>query len=157
MHVEKHGCEQLLCTYNHLAIKVIQSRYAVVWNAHFVIRSIWILSDIWLMFISLKRFVLILNGWVLCDLNNLYVIIQKTRKCLHESQMKTLWLSFVNPRKGTSSRWHMFFKIDVLKNFYKFHRKTTMLESLLINYRVRNLVVSGLLSETKGSRFESGC
>ena len=95
----------------------------------FVIRIIWILSDIWLMFICLKRFVLIVNGWVLCALNNLCYYTENT-KMSPQSQMKTLRLSFVNPRKGTSSCSHMFFKIDVLKNFYKFHRKTPILESL---------------------------
>ena len=38
------------------------------------------------------------------------------KRCLHESQRKTLWLSFVNPRKDKSSRSQMFFEIGVLKN-----------------------------------------
>ena len=29
----------------------------------FIIRIIWILSNIWLMFLCLKRFILIINGW----------------------------------------------------------------------------------------------
>ena len=31
----------------------------------FIIRIIWILSNIWLMFICLKRFILMVNGWLL--------------------------------------------------------------------------------------------
>ena len=40
------------------------------------------------------------------------------KRCLHESQKKTLWLSFVR-----SSRSQMFLKIDVLKNFANFTEK----------------------------------
>ena len=43
--------------------------------------------------------------------------------CLHESKRKTLWLSFLNPKKGRSTRLQMFFKIGVLKNFANFTRK----------------------------------
>ena len=45
------------------------------------------------------------------------------KRCLHESDRKTLWLSFLNPRKGRSTRLQVFSKIDVLKNFANFTRK----------------------------------
>ena len=45
------------------------------------------------------------------------------KRCLHESERKTLWLSFVNLRKVRRSRSQMFFKTDVLKNFANFTGK----------------------------------
>ena len=45
-----------------------------------------------------------------------YVIYRK--RCLHESQMLALRLSFVR-----SSRWQIFFKIDVIKKFVNFAGK----------------------------------
>ena len=69
--------------------------------------------------ICLKRFNLIANGWqngwqFLSYYLNLLLLYRK--RCLHESQWKTLWLSLVNPRKDRSSRLQMFFKIGVLKD-----------------------------------------
>ena len=43
----------------------IQWRYAVVWNARFHHQITWILSNIWLMSNCLRRFILIVNGWLL--------------------------------------------------------------------------------------------
>ena len=45
----------------------------------------------------------------------IYILLYR-RRCLHESQRKTLWVSFVNPCKSRSSRLHTFFKLGVLKN-----------------------------------------
>ena len=44
-------------------------------------------------------------------------------RILNESQRKTLRSSFVNPRKGRSSRSQIFFKIGVHKNFANFTGK----------------------------------
>ena len=44
---------------------VIQSRYAVVWNACFHHQGHLDLSNIWLMFNCLNRFILIVNGLLL--------------------------------------------------------------------------------------------
>ena len=52
------------------------------------------------------------------------------KRCLHESQRKTLWLSFVNPRKDRSSRSQMFFKIGVVKHLRNFTEKYLCWESL---------------------------
>ena len=52
------------------------------------------------------------------------------KQCLRENQRKTLWLSFVNPRKERSSRSQMFFKIGVLytsSDEFKFLGKKNML------------------------------
>ena len=53
--------------------------------------------------------------------NNLLLFYRK--RCLHESQRKTSRLSFVNPRKGRSSRSQIFFKKGVHKNFANFTGK----------------------------------
>ena len=52
------------------------------------------------------------------------------KRCLHESQRKTLWLSFVNVRKDRSSRSQIVFKIGVLKNLRNFTGKDLCWESL---------------------------
>ena len=44
-------------------------------------------------------------------------------------------LSFVNPRKGRSSRSHMFFKIGVLKNFANFIGKHLCWSLFLIKFK----------------------
>ena len=53
--------------------------------------------------------------------NNLLLLYRN--RCLHESQRKTLRLSFVNPRKGRSSRSEIFLKIGVHKSFAYFTGK----------------------------------
>ena len=53
--------------------------------------------------------------------NNLLLLYRK--QYLHESQRKTLRLSFVNPRKGRSSHTQIFFKLGALKNFANFTGK----------------------------------
>ena len=58
-----------------------------------------------------------------------YIFLYRKR-CLHESQRKTLWLSFVNPKKSRRSRSQMFLKIGVLNFFEKFQRKRFLMESL---------------------------
>ena len=45
------------------------------------------------------------------------------KQCLYKNQRKTLWLCFVYPKKGRTSRSQMFFKIDVLKIFANFTGK----------------------------------
>ena len=57
-------CNVLLAFDIHFYEKIIQSRYAVVWNVRFHHQDHLdlILSNIWLMFICLKRFILIVNG-----------------------------------------------------------------------------------------------
>ena len=52
------------------------------------------------------------------------------KRCLHESQMKISWWSFVNPRKDRSSRSQMFFKIGILKNLRNFTGKHMWLQCL---------------------------
>ena len=47
------------------------------------------------------------------------------------SQRMTLWLSFVNPRKGRSSHSQMFLWNRCSEIFLKFHRKKPVLVSLL--------------------------
>ena len=58
------------------------------------------------------------------------------KRCLHESDRKTLWLSFLNPRKGRSTRLQVFSKIDVLKNFANFTRKHLCWSFFLIKLQV---------------------
>ena len=63
-------------------------------------------------------------------------ILQIYRKrSLHESQRKTLSLSFVNPRKGRSSRLQIFFKIGVPKNFANFTGKRLCSSLFLIKFK----------------------
>ena len=63
-------------------------------------------------------------------------ILQIYRKrSLHESQRKTLSLSFVNPRKGRSNRLQIFFKIGVPKNFANFTGKRLCWSLFLIKFK----------------------
>ena len=77
----------------------------------FSIRIIWILSNIWLMFICLKRFTLIVNGWLLRDK------WRQQKRCLHESQRKTLCYVLKILGRAEAAVCRCFFKKDVLKNF----------------------------------------
>ena len=121
---------------------VIHSWFAVVWNAHFHHQDHLDFVKHWFMFICIKRFILIVNGWKLTSYdslsalkqffvlmearayNNLLLLLLLYRKqYLHECQRKTLRLSFVNPRRGKSSSSQKFFKLSVLKNFANFTGK----------------------------------
>ena len=76
------------------------------------------------------------------------------KRCLHESQRKTLWLSFVNPRKGRSSRSQMFFKIGVLKNFANFTGKHLCWSLFLIKLQALfNKVSCGISQFFKNTSF----
>ena len=108
----------------------------------FIIRMIWVLPNIWLMddfeyhMTKCLKAVLSLtfSGVIIekCALNNLLCYYTK-KWWLLESQRRTfdvstkseeeLWLSFVNPKKGRSSRSQTFFKLGVLKNFANFTGK----------------------------------
>ena len=51
------------------------------------------------------------------------MILLYRKRCLHEIQRETSWLSLVNPRKERISRSQMFFEIGVLKNLRSFTEK----------------------------------
>ena len=130
---------------------IIQSRYAVVWNAHFHHQDHLDFVKHFVNVYLLKKVVLMFNGWllILCDrvqvlnggiYSQQFIMLLCRKRCLHESQMKTFWLSFVNPRKGRSSRSQMLFKIDVLKNFTKKHLFWNL---FLINYRTPPVAAFG--------------
>ena len=108
----------------------------------FIIRMIWVLPNIWLMddfehhMTKCLKAVLSLtfSGVIIekCALNNL--LCYYTKKMMTPRKSKTdvrvstkseeeLWLSFVNSKKGRSSRSQIFFKIGVLKNFANFTGK----------------------------------
>ena len=86
----------------------------------FIIRIIWILSNIWSMFICIKRFILIVNGWLLKDKWRKQFILLYRKRCLHESQWKTLRYVLKILGRAEAIVRRCFFKIDVLKNFANF-------------------------------------
>ena len=90
----------------------------------FSIRIIWILSNIWLMFICLKRFILIVNGWLLKDKwRQQFIILLYRKRCLDENQRKTLCYILKILGRAEAVVHRCFFKINVLKNFANFTGK----------------------------------
>ena len=90
----------------------------------FNIRIIWILPNIWLMFICLKRFILIVNGWLLKDKwRQQFIILLYRKRCLDENQRKTLCYILKILGRAEVVVHRCFFKINVLKNFANFTGK----------------------------------